>query len=142
MGTNDNEARFRRLIDEGFTGGDLSVFDELMAEDCVEHQRGNPPGREGGKAVVRTLRGWFSDFSLTVEDVAVAGDVVWARNRARGTNTGAVFGNPPSGKQVEVTVFDVVRFRDGLIVEHWGVADQMGLMLQIGAVPGHGADRS
>ena len=77
----------------------------------------------------------MSDFSLTVEDIAVAGDVVWTRNRARGINTGSVMGNPPSGQAIETDVFDILRFEDGILIEHWGVADQVGLMQQIGAIP-------
>ena len=132
---NDNVARFRRLIDEGFTGGHLDVVDELIAPGCVEHQRGNRSGADGAKEVVRTLHRWMSDFTLTIEDVAAVGDMVWSRNRARGTNNGSVMGNAPTGKHVEVDVIDIVRFEDGKVVEHWGIADQLGLMLQIGAVP-------
>ena len=131
----DLEDRTRRLIEVGMGQGDLSVLDELMAEDIVEHQRGNHAGRDGAKEVAATLHRWMSDFSLTVEDVAVAGDTVWTRNKARGVNTGAVMGNPPSGAPVEVDVIDILRFEDGRAVEHWGIADQVGLMLQVGAMP-------
>jgi predicted SnoaL-like aldol condensation-catalyzing enzyme len=30
---------------------------------------------------------------------------------------------------------DVVRIEDGKIVEHWGVPDQLGMMLQLGLIP-------
>lgn len=130
-----NAERFRRLIEEGFGAGDETVLDELMAPDVVEHQRGNRPGLEGAKGVVRTLHRWMSDFSLTVEDVAVAGETVWTRNRARGINTGSVMGFRPSGQPVEVDVIDIGRFEDGRLVEHWGIADQMGLLLQVGFDP-------
>jgi hypothetical protein len=76
MSDSDNVARFRRLIDERFSGGDLGVVDELVAPDCIEHQRGNRPGVDGAKEVIRTLHRWMSDFTLTIEDVAVAGDLV------------------------------------------------------------------
>ena len=135
MSDSGNVERFRRLINEGFTGGNLDVVDELVAPHCVEHQRGNRSGVDGAKEVIRTLHRWMSDFSLTIEDVAVAGDVVWARNRARGVNTGSVMGNPPSGRLVEIDVIDIVRFEDGQVVEHWGIADQLGMMLQLGLMP-------
>ena len=131
----DNIAAFRRII-AAFSSGDLDVIDELIAPDCVEHQRGNNPGSEGAKQVVRFLHRQLSDFSLTIEDLVADGDMVWTRNRARGVNTGSIMGNPPSGKAVEVDVFDIARFEDGKLVEHWGVADQLGLMLQVGAVAG------
>ncbi len=131
----DPVARMRRLIEVGFGEGDLAVIGELMAPDCIEHQRGNNPGVEGARQVAATLHRWLSDFSLTMEDVAVSGDVVWARNRARGVNSGAVMGNPPTGRPVEVDVVDICRFADGKVVEHWGVADQLGLLLLVGAMP-------
>ena len=132
----DLTERTRRLIEVGFGQGDLSVLDELMASDIVEHQRGNRSGRDGAKAVAETLHRWMSDFSMTVEDLAVSGNTVWTRNRARGVNTGSVMGHAPSGRAVEVDVIDIVRFEAGRVVEHWGIADQMGLMLQVGAIPG------
>ena len=138
----DLARRAIRLVEEGVGRGDFAVLDELMAPDIVEHQRGNGDGIEGAKAVSRTLNRWMSEFSLTVEDVAVNGDTVWTRNKGRGVNTGSVMGHEPTGRPVEVDVVDVLRFADGRAVEHWGVADQVGLLLAIGAIggkPGPGA---
>jgi predicted ester cyclase len=106
-----------------------------MAEDCIEHQRGHDGGREGAWAVATNLHRWMSDFTLTVEDIAVAGDTVWTRNRAKGTNTGPFMGNRPSGKPVELDVIDILRFENGIAVEHWGIADQLAMMIQTGALP-------
>ena len=135
MSTEENIAAFRRLIEVGFTQGDLSVVDELVSPACIEHQRGNMPGIEGTKATITTLRRWFSDFELTVVKVAADGDTVWSLNRARGVNTGSVMGFPPTGKSFETDVMDVARFEGGKIVEHWGVPDQLGLLIQLGLMP-------
>lgn len=135
METIDIAERFRRIVEEGIGRGDETVLDAFVAEDLVEHQRGNPQGLEGAKGVARTLHRWMSDFLLTVEDIAVAGDVVWTRNRARGTNAAAVMGFGPTGQQVELDVIDIGRFEDGKLVEHWGIADQMGLLMQLGFDP-------
>jgi predicted ester cyclase len=136
MSDEDNAARFRRLIEVGFSGGDTMIVDELVAPGCIEHQRGNPGGAEGVKEIIRTLHRWMSGFSLTVEDLVADGDMVWARNRARGVNTGSVMAHGPTGRPVELDVIDIVRFEDGKVVEHWGIADQLGMMLQLGLVPG------
>lgn len=126
---------FRRIVEEGIGAGDKSVLDSLVAEDVIEHQRGNHNGREGAKEVSRTLHRWFSDFSLTVQDIAVSGDTVWTRNLARGVNTGSLMGFHATHEPIEITVFDVGRFENGLMVEHWGCADQLGLLLQVGLDP-------
>lgn len=135
MATIDIADRFRRIVEDGIGRGDESVLDAYIALDVIEHQRGNQPGLEGAKGVARALHRWMSDFSLTVEDIAVSGDVVWTRNRARGVNTGSVMGFGPTGGPVETDVIDIGRFEDGKLVEHWGIADQMGLLLQVGFDP-------
>ena len=132
MSTADNVAAFRKLIEVGFTQGDLGVADELVSPDALEHQRGNRPGIEGTKATIATLHTWFSDFELSIVKLAADGDTVWALNRARGVNTGSIMGFPPTGKSIEIYVADVARFEDGKLVEHWGVPDQLGMLMQLG----------
>ncbi|MCI0397830.1 MAG: ester cyclase [Chloroflexi bacterium] len=34
-----------------------------------------------------------------------------------------------------ITVFDICRFSDGKIVEHWGVPDRFAVMAQLGLLP-------
>jgi predicted ester cyclase len=127
-----NVAAVRRLFEEGFTRGNADVCDELVAPDALEHQRGLKGGSEGAKATIRTLHEWFSDFELTIDDLVAQGDQVWIRATGRGLNTGSIFGRPATGRRSEITVFDQVRLRDGRIVEHWGVPDQLGLLMQLG----------
>jgi len=131
----DIAERFRQIVEEGIGRGDESVLEAYVAEDVVEHQRGNPQGLEGAKGVARTLNSWMRDFSLTVEAITVTGDMVWTRNRARGINRAPVMGFGPSGGPVEVDVIDIGRFSDGKLVEHWGIADQLGLLMQVGFDP-------
>ena len=135
MSTDRNIAAVRRLIDIGFTRGDLSVVAETVSPDCIEHQRGSKSGVAGAEDTIRTLHRWFSDFSLTIEDLVAVGDMVWARNRARGVNTGSVMGHAPTGRPIEIDVIDVVRMADGKIVEHWGVPDQLGMLMQLDLLP-------
>jgi len=127
-----NKVAFLRLIEEGFNSGNLSVVDEIFAPDSKEHQRGSHDGPEGAKEVIRTLRSWFPDFYMHAEDIVAIDGGVWARFKATGTNIGSVMHRPPTGKRVSIDVIDVVKFRDGKIVEHWGVPDQLGMMLQLG----------
>ena len=131
-------SQFTRLIDEGFNAGDLTVLDELISPDFVEHQFESPqhPARVTGSAsaarIISELRTGSDDFHLAIEDVSVTGDTVWARLRGTGTDTGGQLGKPPTGKSFAITVIDISRFVDGRMVEHWGVPDRLGLLLQLG----------
>lgn len=132
------ETVVRRLIEEGFSQGRLEVADELVADDVLEHQNfgpGHAEGADGVKAVISSLRRAFADFKLTIEDLVVAGDVVWTRNVATGTNDGSFMGGPPTGLPMRIDVFDVLRVADGKVVEHWGVPDRLGVLLQLGLKP-------
>jgi predicted ester cyclase len=44
-------------------------------------------------------------------------------------------GTPASGKKINLNGIDIVRFKDGKAVKHWGVTDTMTMMHQIGAIP-------
>lgn len=135
MATAENVAQMRKLLEVGFAQADLSVVEDVMAPEFVEHQRGLKPGLEGVKETIRTLHTWFSDFELTIEELTYDEDTVWTRNRARGVNTGSIMGHPPTGKPIEIDVIDIARFEHGKIVEHWGVPDQLGMLLQPGLLP-------
>ena len=129
------EALIRRLIEEGFNEGNLRVTEELISPDLVEHQNFGPDhaaGAEGVKAVIASLRRAFSDFHLAIEDLAVDGDTVWLRMTGTGTNDGSFMGHPPTGRAMRTDVFDVLRVEDDRIVEHWGVPDRLGTLLQLG----------
>lgn len=62
-----NKAAFRRIIEVGFSQGNLAALDAVVAADLVEHQKvtGLPPGLEGLKAMIRGLRAVLPDLTLT-----------------------------------------------------------------------------
>jgi predicted ester cyclase len=79
----------------------------------------------------------FPNMRWEPEDVLADGDKVAARVRVTGTNEGELMGMPASGRSVSVQVIDIIRFGDdGLVHEHWGVFDMMGMMQQLGVAPG------
>mgnify|MGYP002384364221 CR=1 FL=1 len=130
--------QFTRLIEEAFNSGDLSHLDDLIAPDCVEHQferPGHPApvvGTQGVTRIVTELRKGAPDFHLAIEDSSVTGDIVWARLRATGTDTGGQLGRPPTGRRFEITVIDIARYTGDRMIEHWGVPDRLALLLQLG----------
>jgi len=128
-----NEQLFRTLIEKGFSKGDVGVFDTHASPDFVEHQHGFfPPDVEGVKKAIHSLHHSFPDFSLTIKDLVVAGDTVWGRMIGQGTHKNQFGPLPPKGKKFEITVIDIMRFKDGKLIEHWGVADRLSLMEQLG----------
>ena len=125
----------QQVIEQGFNRGNYAALDELLAEQTQEHQAGLHADREGLKRDIQFLRGAFPDFHLTIEEMLVDGERVWVRSTARGTNLGPFMG-PPTGRPIEVTVFDECRVQNGRVVEHWGVPDRFTILQQLGRLPG------
>lgn len=131
-----NENLFRILIEEGFSKGDVTVFDKYTSQNFVEHQYGfSPPGVEGVKNAIKSLHSAFNNFSMVIEDLVIYDNKVWGRMTARGIQTGQFGPMPPTGKTFEITVIDIMQFNEGKLVEHWGVPDRLGLMEQLGMKP-------
>lgn len=131
-----NEQLFKILIEEGFSKGDVTVFDKHTSQDFVEHQYGfSRPGVDGVKNAIKSLHSAFTDFSMVIEDMAINDNKVWGRMTARGTQTGQFGPILPTGKTFEITVIDIMLFNDGKLIEHWGVPDRLGLMEQLGMKP-------
>jgi predicted ester cyclase len=131
-----NEDLFRTIIEDGFSNGDVSVIDDIASPDFVEHQYGfSPPDATGVKEAITSLHQAFPDFSLTIEELVSSDDKVWGRMTGRGTHEGELGTMPPTGKEMEITVIDIMRFEDGKLIEHWGIADRFAMMDQLGMRP-------
>ena len=64
------------------------------------------------------------------------GDSVISYNRISGTQTGEFMGVPATQQHFEISNADICRFTaDGMIAEHWGVLDMVGLLRQLGVMP-------
>ena len=93
------------------------------------------PDRDGVLGLFRMLRGRLPDLHAEIHDQLVDGDKVVTRKTFHGTHSGELMGIPPTGREVAFDVIDIVRVRDGMMVEHWNVVDTMALMTQLGAIP-------
>jgi steroid delta-isomerase-like uncharacterized protein len=134
----DDEQVFHRFWEEAVSAGNLDAIDELVADDIVEHEEGfpgQPPGKEGVKFFVSTLREAFPDIKATVGNTLADGNLAAGEATLTGTHKGEFMGVPASDKSFEISSVDIIRVEDGKVAEHWGVTDTMSLMQQIGAIP-------
>jgi len=133
----DHESTMRSAY-ERINGGDLDGYAALVADDFVEHLDvpGLPATKSGMLQYFGMILGAFPDLHFVVDDLIVGDGKTVARATVTGTHNGEFMGTPPTGKSVEIQLIDIMGFDvDGLINEHWGVADMLSLLQQIGAVP-------
>jgi steroid delta-isomerase-like uncharacterized protein len=134
----ENKVLIQRFVEEAFNEGNLDVADEVYAPDFVSHESAGPVGRDPEyiKQFVGTYRGAFPDGHTTVEDVIAEGDKVAYRWSFRGIRRGELMGIAPTGKQMTITGITVDRISGGKIEEEWNNFDQLGVLRQLGVVPG------
>jgi steroid delta-isomerase-like uncharacterized protein len=128
----------RRFFEVGPSKGDLQAADELLAPEFSLHTPLPTPGPgiEAMNNVITTCRAAFHGLHVTIEDMMADGDHVTCRFTARGVHNGEFMGLPPTGKGIEMTGIEIFRLRDGRIAELWGEVNLMGLMQQLGILPG------
>ncbi|MEV0059992.1 ester cyclase [Nocardia sp. NPDC050718] len=132
-----NKAAAKRLFD-AWNARDLDVFDEVIADDALNHDPQNPfaevHGPDGLKRLAQMYLAAFSDQRFLVNEQIAEGDFVTTRWTGTGHNDGEMMGMHATGKSAVVQGITINRFRDGKIVESWACWDTLGMMQQLGVV--------
>ena len=133
----DMRSKCRLFVIDFLNKAAIDKLGEYLAPDGMSHSA--PPGTkgdfEGTKQFFTHLFQAFPDARWSVDDVICEGDKAVMRTTMRGTHKGEFMGIRATEKYVQVTGIDIIRFRDGMMVEHWGNQDDLGMMQQIGVVP-------
>ena len=129
-----NKTLVKRFVTEYQNGRDEDTLRELIAPDVVDHAAapGQPAGIEGVKAFHDGFHAAFSGLHADIHQQVAEDDLVVTRKTFHGRHTGDFMGIPPTGRDIELAVIDIVRVRDGQIAEHWNQVDQLDVLMQLG----------
>lgn len=127
-----------RFIEEVINRGDIAAVERFFWADMVEQVPfpGQGPGIDGLKDVLRGLKTAFPDMHWTIEEQIAEGDKVLSRFEWTGTQHGPFFGVPETHRPVKVWGMVIDRFEGGKIKETRILMDALGLLAQLGAMPG------
>jgi steroid delta-isomerase-like uncharacterized protein len=114
--------------------GRFDVFDELFADDFIDHttQPGSTAEKAGVKKLYSSIREAFPDFHAEIHWQLADGDRVTTFKTYYGTHEGEFLGIAPTHRKIKFETVDVMRVQNGQITDHWGVANLLSLMQQIG----------
>ena len=132
--------RIRSAVEEVFNGRDLErINDETFSPDFVNRNavEGTPPGPEGQRQVMQRLWNAFPDARFEIEAISADGDTVICVGTMSGTHEGELSGIPPTGKKVSWRQCNLFKVDEqGRFVEHDAIRDDLGLLRQLGVMPG------
>ena len=140
MSAEENKATIRRLVEEGWNKGNADATISANAPTFTNHSAapGTAPDTDGARQAALMYMRAFPDLHFSIEDQIAEGDTVVTRWSTTGTHQGEFLGMPPTGKQVTCTGINIHRFENGMIVESWQNLDMLGVLQQLGAIPGAG----
>ena len=90
--------------------------------------------REGSKQTLVALKKAFPDLRYTIEDSIESGDKIVHRLTASGTMKADFAGMPATGKHATWTEIHIGRVVNGRLTEHWGLIDQLAMLVQLGVI--------
>jgi len=131
----DSSALVKRLYEEVWSKGNLSLVDEFFSSNFIDHNLppGVPDGREGYKAGVAMIRASFPDIKYKLDQVVVEDNRLAVRLTGTGTHKGDFMEIPPTGKQVKYTSMTFFHLNNGKFTERWAITDIPGLIQQLTA---------
>ncbi len=136
----DNAAIVRGFVDEVITKGNIAAAGEYFWEDMVEQvpMPGQGPGLSGLQDVIRAMRTGFPDIVFSIVEQIAEKDKVASRFEWTGTHKGEFLGIPATGRPVRVWGIVIDRLEDGRIKDTRIIMDTLGMMGQLGVLPGAG----
>jgi predicted ester cyclase len=112
-----------RAIIEAHEGNDLDASLRYIAPESLD--QGRRVGREDWRRKWEYMRAGCPDMEVITEHSVENGEWVANRYTIRGTHTGDLFGQAPTGERFEIRGMDMVRVRDGRLIEHWAFAEPL-----------------
>ena len=136
-----NKALILQTQDEVWNKGNLNIINQNVASEFVDHPTRRAwevpsQGRDAMAQAVTMLRTAFPNYHSEPMQVVAEDDRVTILMRLTGTQSGPLFNFPATGKSFSVTEISEFRLANGKIVERWGLVDMVGMMMQLGHVPG------
>lgn len=124
-------ARYIALLNaQDFAALPEVVDPERYREICV----GFTPGWVDLPEAVASLEkvvGGIPDLNARLDDLVSEDDKVYARPTVTGTNSGRLFGAPPTGRSYEASMFDYAKVENGRIVERIQQSDTLSQLRQM-----------
>ena len=123
---------------KAFLARDTVWMERHIHADFVRNDPGLPFEVRGPAGVAQlhdALLPAFPDMQLPLQDFVAEGEKVLVRLRVQGTHTGAFGDLAATGRQIDIGVLDLFQIRDDVLIAHWALLDNLGMLKQLGALP-------
>jgi predicted SnoaL-like aldol condensation-catalyzing enzyme len=120
------------VVSDAFQSGDISKIDSVVASDFVDHTERGDMGRDSLKAMITAMHATNKDMKMEIIKDLADDEYVFSWMRFKGTSDGSM--GMPAGPY-DMRSIEVVRFKDGKAVEHWGFMEPREMMKWMQQMP-------
>jgi steroid delta-isomerase-like uncharacterized protein len=119
-----------------YGGRDAAAARGFLAPDFVSAGPGGSMTLDQHVGALGATFAAIPDLVLTIDEQVAEGDAVVTRWTVRGTHAGPLFGIPATGRPLTATAIHIHHVRDGQISDQWEQFDALGVLRQLGVLPG------
>ena len=133
---NPARAAAYRVFDAINNSDDVPQLDDTVTTDFVDHSSPvpMPPGPAGYQQILAFVT-QVLDISYELLDEIATEDRLVFRAVAHGRGVAAVHGAAAAGKPYTMDAVHVYRTEGDRLAEHWGVRDELSVLVQLGVLP-------
>jgi predicted ester cyclase len=140
MSFHENKTCVSRQFEELWNNGQLDTVEHFFAEDFMNFGQHYEDARPLVKHIVQVWRTAFPDLRFSVDFIVAEDDLVMCETSFQGTHLGEFQLIPPlqgptlapNGKAFKVKHIHRFRLKNGKIIEHFAVRDDLGMFQQLG----------
>ena len=119
-----------------YSGRDAGAAREFLSPAFTSAGPGGSMTLEQHVGALAATLAAIPDLVLTIDEQVADGEAVATRWTVRGTHAGPLFGIPATGRSLTATAIHLHHVRDGRIADQWEQFDALGVLRQLGVLPG------
>lgn len=73
-------------------------------------------------------------MQLPLQDFVAEGEKVLVRLSVKATHTGPFGDMAATQRKIDISVLDLFQIRDDVLIEHWALLDNLGMLKQLGTI--------
>ena len=122
--TEKNKEIVRKFIETIINNREESRAAQFLSPNCIKSMIQH----------IHAVRSTYPDLKVIIHSQIAEADMVVSRISITGTHEGNWLGMKPTHKHISIDAVNINRIKNNLIVEHWGVANTLEALLDIGAI--------
>lgn len=132
----ENKSLVRKFIEEIINTGSTKNINKFIDANYKDHNdiENETTGVQGVIKHITAVRITYPDLQVSIEHQIEEADFVVSRIIMRGTHSGEWLGMKPTHKQISINAVNIDRIKNNKIIEHWGIANSLEALIEIGAI--------